>query len=383
MTKQAKPPISLSAVLVFLIPLIAVVAPRALPLLPLLFGLLVVLFFRTKAWDLAKTIPQHFMFEIVALLATWGLISCLYSPAGDDAVNLWVRLGWLGFLGFLMLKTPINPAQLKPALMRGLWISYAIVSIVFIYILISPNGIPSGQEGNYAWFNRSLAGFSVLIWVLLDDLWHKHKGKALIAFAWLLFMLSQLASLSAFGAVLFGVIAFLIAQNSKGRQAMSYLIPLGLIAFPMIFFYLPKPEMIEQLHPELPFSTIHRFYIWNFVHEQIVQNPYLGYGLDAARAMVGGHTRTHFGGELLPSHPHNASLQLWLELGMVGLTIFATMVFQIAQRLCKSEKPMLGFALLVSYLTVGGAGYGVWQNWWIAVIFLAAFSYRIITVKQK
>ena len=73
-------------------------------------------------------------------------------------------------------------------------------------------------------------------------------------------------------------------------------------------------------------SLAHRFYIWDFVGKRIAERPLLGWGLDSARAIPGGKELIRLDQRRLPLHPHNAPLQLWLELGLPGAVLFALLL---------------------------------------------------------
>ena len=70
-------------------------------------------------------------------------------------------------------------------------------------------------------------------------------------------------------------------------------------------------------------SAGHRLLIWRFTGARIAERPWLGWGLDAARAVPGGDVEARPGEKFLPLHPHNAALQTWLELGVPGAMLFA------------------------------------------------------------
>jgi exopolysaccharide production protein ExoQ len=63
--------------------------------------------------------------------------------------------------------------------------------------------------------------------------------------------------------------------------------------------------------------------VWQFVGDMIQQQPWLGYGysgfwngLDGPSAYVWRATQWN------PTHPHNGLLQLWIDLGLLGVTIY-------------------------------------------------------------
>jgi hypothetical protein len=71
-------------------------------------------------------------------------------------------------------------------------------------------------------------------------------------------------------------------------------------------------------------------------------------------------------------------LQWWLELGVVGALLGAALVASIScriGRISSSADRALILGQFVSALVIFDASYGVWQGWWIGLLFLSsAFS---------
>lgn len=142
----------------------------------------------------------------------------------------------------------------------------------------------------------------------------------------------------------------------------------------------------------LPFSAAHRLLIWDFTAERIAERPVLGWGMDSSRAIPGGtertsqETRSAFGltghdahhwfihQQMLPLHPHNLPLQIWLELGGVGAALMALLLALVALA-CRNPASCGAFAaaLVISLLS-----YGMWQYWWVAGLMLAAVSAPLV-----
>lgn len=142
----------------------------------------------------------------------------------------------------------------------------------------------------------------------------------------------------------------------------------------------------------LPFSAAHRLLIWDFTAERIAERPVLGWGMDSSRAIPGGtertsqETRTAFGltaesahhwfihQQMLPLHPHNMPLQIWLELGAVGAALLA-LLLALTALACRNPAACGAFAaaLVISLLS-----YGMWQYWWVAGLMLAAVSAPLV-----
>lgn len=139
-------------------------------------------------------------------------------------------------------------------------------------------------------------------------------------------------------------------------------------------------------------SALHRVYIWNFVAARIAEKPVLGWGLDAARRMPGGDARLvirscdaanrpaeiAIDNQILPLHPHNGILQVWLELGGVGAALgFGALVIVLgrcfaepAWRARASQAAVTG--AIVAALSVSLISFGVWQEWFLAALGVVA-----------
>ncbi|SVE50744.1 uncharacterized protein METZ01_LOCUS503598, partial [marine metagenome] len=81
-------------------------------------------------------------------------------------------------------------------------------------------------------------------------------------------------------------------------------------------------------------------------------------------------------GEALPLHPHNAIIQIWLELGLVGLILFSALFFVLVMAIPNRRKESAACAISASVLTAGlvvsQLGFGFWQGWWLATLGVAA-----------
>jgi exopolysaccharide production protein ExoQ len=125
-------------------------------------------------------------------------------------------------------------------------------------------------------------------------------------------------------------------------------------------------------------SAGHRLLIWTFIGKHIAERPLLGWGLDSARAIPGGKEEVRPGQNKLPLHPHNAALQVWLELGLPGALLFALFLGWLWLRVAKAPWPPLYSAAaggsLAAATAVAFAGWGVWQEWWIGTLSMTALA---------
>ena len=132
------------------------------------------------------------------------------------------------------------------------------------------------------------------------------------------------------------------------------------LAAPLVFLSRRVPAM-PGLHPTVvKASWSARLDIWTFASHLIARKPVLGYGLDASRAFE----------PRIPMHPHDAALQLWLELGVPGAllaALFFGWLFYKVARVSRADPAWAAIACATGavYLLIGAISFGVWQEWWL------------------
>src|SRR5262249_1513342 len=116
---------------------------------------------------------------------------------------------------------------------------------------------------------------------------------------------------------------------------MAVVLIVGLATAPLLLAG-HAPTGTEGLLPEdKQISLAHRRAIWAFAAARIAERPWLGWGLDSSRDIPGGHAAYSPGTEMLPLHPHDAAIQLWLELGVPGMLLGAAFVAALMRRLAR------------------------------------------------
>ncbi|HYI82286.1 MAG TPA: O-antigen ligase family protein [Acetobacteraceae bacterium] len=133
-------------------------------------------------------------------------------------------------------------------------------------------------------------------------------------------------------------------------------------------------------------SAAHRLLIWDFVSTRIAERPVLGWGMEASRAVPGRDTNPSLEAlarfrlaypvalrwELLPLHPHNGALQLWLELGLPGALLGAALAFLLGLAAARAARPAVATAMLATGAVTAMLSFGAWQEWWIGAELMAA-----------
>jgi O-antigen ligase len=84
----------------------------------------------------------------------------------------------------------------------------------------------------------------------------------------------------------------------------------------------------------------------------------------------------------MPLHPHNAALQLWLELGGIGAVLYATLYVVCLiglLRLPLTRRALAaGAALVAAVFVIGQLSFNVWQSWWLCAQFLTAAFFLLL-----
>jgi exopolysaccharide production protein ExoQ len=133
----------------------------------------------------------------------------------------------------------------------------------------------------------------------------------------------------------------------------------------------------------LKHSAQHRVEIWHFAAEHTLDRPLLGHGFNASRCVPNGDAVSEFlppGQSLIPLHPHDAFLQIWLELGAVGAVIVAAGLVAMLRAVGRWPTDMARFILpgYAAGIVVAALAFGIWQSWWMATIAFSIAAYRMI-----
>lgn len=210
-----------------------------------------------------------------------------------------------------------------------------------------------------------------------------------------------------------GVAALLLNYSGTGRAALllGVVVVAAVLALPMLrrlvapglaLVVLAMPLIAPRADGPLycaaltaGASTGHRIHIWTFTQDRIAERPLLGWGLEAGRSIPGGHAPVAVRacvdghptgallarGESMPLHPHNAALQVWLNLGFIGALAVALAVGWMVHRGIAAADGRLGQATVAATAVVGFAianvSFGLWQSWLIAAFTAAAMIARI------
>lgn len=295
--------------------------------------------------------PPHRLRAVLRCLG-WGLAAGITLALLDHASGNWLRAAVRG----------MSPAEAPPNLPFGLKPAVSIIAVLLPLALCLPHARPAVLPRALHWALLP-AGVLTVLWLPAESA-----------------KIAVLAGLAAMGA------AWLL--GAWVARAAGALLAVAVLAAPLMFSAaLPRLPALDAIPP----SAAHRVLIWEFVLERIGERPLLGWGGESSRSLPGGKdtftpaalerfglggtvSRAWFEGvraQRLPLHPHNAPLQIWLELGAVGALLAAGLLLWLGWHGAALHAPAAA-GLLASGGVVGMLSYGVWQAWWIGVLLLLA-----------
>jgi O-antigen ligase len=231
--------------------------------------------------------------------------------------------------------------------------------------------------------NRTASAIAILTWPTAVSIAKVYGRSAATAFVVLsslaVFCLAPLTPLLAF---LIGLVAFAVAwiwlRLAKVLFAVVFTLSVLVVPFLNDIAPLAIEFLVTNFQDHVP--EVHRFVIWQFAGEHILERPVLGWGLNAARVFPGGDVEllllttpdgAQITGPALPLHTHNALIQIWLELGFVGVALFATLlavaVRGISYMPADPARPAAAMAAITTGFVIAQLGFGFWQGWWLAL----------------
>jgi O-antigen ligase len=324
---------------------------------------------------------------ILAGLLLWGAVSALWALDPARSLVLDLRLAGL-FLTAVALVMAADRVAAPWRIALCLFAGSAVGIALAAYDLLTAGGLTqlvSIRGFRSARLDQIAIGLAILL--LPASAMLAARGRRLAA-------LASAAVGGAFVLLLDGVSAQVGFLVSLPMMALLYWRPRAmarLAAALSVLFVLTAPLTLPKLErvpglvvaaDSFKSSAGHRLLIWSFVGERIAERPLLGWGLDASRAIPGGNQEARLGQNWLSLHPHDAPLQVWLELGTPGAALFAALIGLFWLRLDRLAGPRLYIAgsggSLAAVLAPVFAAYGVWQEWWIGTLALALFLIAVM-----
>lgn len=324
---------------------------------------------------------------ILGSLLGWGLVSAAWSIDPLRSLDEAARFGGLSLAGLAMAAAADRvaaPRRLASFLLAGF-----IVAIAMAAIDLATHGALSRPFSNRfyqpAWLNQASVGFAILVLPIGAALFACGRRAGSVVFsAAVAATVGVLAGTAAKAALAAGVGVALLCYWNRANVARlaAVLSIIVVVSAPLSFARLDRVADIVASADSIKLSAGHRLLIWSFVGDRIAEHALRGWGFNSSRAIPGGRDPIRPGETWLPLHPHNAPLQLWLELGVPGAVLFALLAGQLWLALARAGWPPLYAASaggsLATALVASCGTYGIWQEWWQGTLWFSLFVILVL-----
>ena len=396
-----------------ILPMVAVFAHRGAAVLILLMGAAAALqglvwrkglsafVFRT---DYSKPLTLGVVSFIFFCL--WILLSASWSPQGDSA-----RLAAKVFFPTLASGAVVWDIIRRPVeRTHRLSIFYSVCVIISLALLVEEilTGAPlrdfvPPQGDRYKDFIALGRGQTLVIfaafpaWLILVR-WLEHAAKRIGerpskilrftaplilsgAVIWVALELGIAANAVAMG---FGCIAAFAALRAPRTTLLSLLwIVLATLLLAPLAAYAPIETWIAKYENLIPISWAQRLHTWRATAGYALDCLPFGCGADFARTVQAQGAvvilpQTPVALPIMPTHPHNIFLQVWMELGAAGAMLFGLAIFGAGLALVRASLPApvaAGAAGAIAAIFVSAmVEASLWQVWRLSAMGLAALG---------
>jgi exopolysaccharide production protein ExoQ len=379
----------LVVLLAAVVPALGVVAPKGIVLAVLVPGIAGLVLGVQKGF---AAIPvDRWLTLSLAALAAWAAIATVWGPNPAGALLLVGNLVGLSLAGIGLVFAVSRLDEFHRRRTGGL----LLVGIMLGMAALAGGYVYAKATGDSLWgsffldplttLNNGAVVISLLAWPACAALWRQGRVWIIaLAAPALLAAFAFLSSGAALLAPLCGLAAFAVVWlfGRRGATALAAVFFAASLAAPLLVSSNATMDAAAKMAEMLPSSTQHRLKMWAFAVEKIDEKPLKGWGMDASRSIPQEDRRLSPKVEIMPLHPHNAFLQVRLELGLPGAAIvavflgimFAAVIGGIGERTCRA----FAAGAASAYLSVAAVSYGIWQNWWVAMAWALAALMAVV-----
>lgn len=385
-------------VLMGLAPIVAALGPRALSFLP---GIILVagisgFFMSTRKRPLLSVEPLIYM-GCISLLC---IASVLWSPYQADALEKGGKIALVllgnGLLLSYIMARPIERLRFFPVIFLSAFIAGLLLITAELYwdgplTTLANFWLGESTDFKYSDLNRGIvaialctpAALALAGFTIADPLKRRAVYAAIFLILGLICFLtfSQSAHLAL---IVMGFFFFLFPYKREWAWLTLAMLLSALIfitPFMVQFFFNFLPPLIRDVNWFQYSYALERLEIWDYVSRYALQNPVLGYGIEATRFTVFDTAQLYQPGNTV-LHPHNFAVQIWMEFGVLGATLASLFLVCLLDAMRKMpELPArVCLASMMGSLAVASTGYGIWQGWWLGT-FILVTGYCLIVNK--
>mgnify|MGYP001203369412 FL=1 len=352
-------------------------------------------------------LPSPSRYAPYFMLPLLGIISASWALEPSDALSTGCKFSAyfiLAILVGLILRFITHEEKRKIYLSAsiGLLVTFPVclLDIALDGAISAP--FKSSLYGAEYYYNRGTAITACLMFPLAAGLF-LFLNKWLV-FGFVVLCLGMIFGLFMEAAKLAVIISAIIFITVKWQPKLFWpvvVIPLLIVfVFPFLFLTTFSEAQQCQLN-NLKSSAMHRVMIYQFGANNVMKKPWLGWGMDASRSIPGGSQEIEkfscknpngliaeisLGGNL-PLHPHNAGLQIWLELGVFGSVFLIVSILLLIKRfkadlISDNGRAVLAATFCCAYI-IYSISFGLWQSWLMFSMILTGGLVLTLHTKER
>lgn len=240
----------------------------------------------------------------------------------------------------------------------------------------------NGQGTLLSQYNRGFSYLVLLAFPVMAALWTSKRRWMIVPFILILLFPASLTELRAAKlALVLGLIVVLAAHYMPTiTRRLLGIAPFLVIGWPLAAqtLFLAHHDWIKHL----PHSWEDRMEIWDYMSYRVFEKPWLGWGLGSSPKLPfaqpnGALYRVELYGA---PHPHNALIQLWVELGVPGVAfgiLFALHMLLRTGRLKPALAPFACGAWMAGF-SLAMIAYDFWTDSFWAAFALTGFAFALL-----
>lgn len=327
---------------------------------------------------------------LLAILVWWA-VSLIWSPdpsyALRDGAGIILMILALVYLPMQLARTTL----LSPSMI--VLIGTAICALLMICEFMGNTHLydrfdPSAE----LWDLNRIALFLTLMLPAIA-LAARHGGveALLAAFTGTLSVMAILLSegQSAQLALLVGVLAASIALLPIAGRLVAVVCVVGVLAMPLLVKSLDTGPVHRALSNLPSANAVHRVALWVGYQSILRERPIIGWGAGAARhaGMTGRATEVAVerGYPRVATSPHNAPLEIWTELGLIGAALTSMLLWFVGAAIDRQRgevRVALTF-IFASAATYSFVSSSLFQGWWLSSLAMALVACFMLEFRRK
>jgi len=343
-------------------------------------------------WRIEGRAPLPTSEVLIFVLSALWVFAILNFQSSQTSLSwaMWEQLATIFLPLCVYANASIQKRAASPRLFKVLPVAAAIGALA-LGVELSLHGpllkLVRGPAAGLFQYNRGFSYLVVLGFPIMAGLWVTKRRWLILLFILILLLPASLTeSRAAKLAVVLGLLTALAAHLLPLMTRRS-LMALSIVAIGWPFavqqLFLHHHKWIESL----PSSWQDRMELWDYMSYRILERPIFGWGLGSSPTLPLAEPHgSLYRYELVSApHPHNAIIQLWVELGLPGLAfglIFAFFMLNRAGRLPHSLMPFAMGAWMAAFC-LAMISYNFWTDSLWSALALTAFAFALLQRQKK